>query len=67
MRGEILRAAPLLCPYHFLSVAQGTWTGPRVGFLLWHRARLWMHSKSAINESRSCEKGEIRGGWGQRG
>lgn len=29
---------PPLCVYHFLSVAQGTWTGPRAGFLGWHRA-----------------------------
>ena len=54
---------PLLCSYHFLSVAEGTWTGPRAGFLRWHGAKLGMYSKSTINESCSCEKGEIRGGW----
>lgn len=53
---------PSSASYHFLSVAQGTWTGPGVGM----GPGFGMHSKSTINESHSCEKSEIQGALRQR-
>lgn len=44
-----------LCGIGHLDRAQG-WL-PRVA-----QGQLWMYSKRAINESHSCEEGEIRGG-----
>lgn len=62
------REIPQGCSPHFVSTTSSLWhRAPGRGAQCWLRRvaqdQPWMHSKSGISESRSCEKGEIRGGW----